>query len=218
MSNTYTLAQLRTRCDQRADMEDSDFISDSEQLSYINASYAELYDILVASFQDYYLTSSTFTISSGNTETLPSDFYKLRGLDKQIGADWYALKKFNFFNRNEYNNSLLRRRVSADVRYRIQGSTLYIEPEANANGNYKLWYIPVFTPLSAESDTIDGLNGWEEYIVIDVARKMLAKEESSTAHLDGEKAMMLKRIEDMAAERDSGEPETITNTNTYDWF
>ena len=220
MANTQTLAQIRTRCDERADMEDSDFISPSEQLSYINASYAELYDLLVSRFEDYYTTSSTFTISSGNTQSLPTDFYKMRGLDyKQDANNWLTVRKFNFANRNQLNNR--RVRVSDRlVEYRILGNTLTIEPEDNATGDYKLWYTPIYTPLSAESDTVDGVNGWEEYIVIDVAIKMLAKEESSVTHLEREKAAMLQRIEEMAQNRDSGAPESITDTSCIgdDWL
>lgn len=213
MSNTVTLSQLRTRCRERADMENSEFISDSELNSYINGSFAELYDLLVSKFEDYYTTSTTFTIASGNTESLPSDFYKLRGVDFKIDANnWITVRKFNFAERNVLNNSL-RRVGNRQLQYRIVGSTLYIEPEDNAPGDYKLWYTPIYTPLSSDSDTVDGVNGWEEYIVIDAAIKMLAKEESSTTGLEREKAAMTRRIEAMAQNRDSGEPESITDTS-----
>lgn len=219
MANTATLAQLRTRCRERADMENSTFISSTELLSYINASYAELYDILVGKFEDYYVTTSTHTIASGaNTITLPTDFYKLRGLDYKIDANnWITVGKFNFAHRNVINRSVARARVGIrEVQYRLIGQDLVIEPEDNASGDYKLWYTPVYTPLSAESDTVDGVNGWEEYIVIDVAIKMLAKEESSTTHLEKEKDSMMKRIEVMSQNRDYDQPESITDTSYMD--
>ena len=219
MSNTVTLAELRVRCRQRSNMEKSPFISEPELNAYINSSFAELYDLLVSKFEDYYTTTSTFTISSGNTEALPSDFYKLRGVDFQLDANnWVSVKKFVFAKRNTINRTL-RSDSANEIQYRIVGSNLHIEPSDNATGNYQLWYTPVYTPLSADTDTVDGVNGWEEYIVIDVAAKMLAKEESSTTHLDNEKAAMHARIDNMAQNRDSGQPESITDTDgLYDFY
>lgn len=219
MANITTLAQLRTRCRERADQENSEFISSSELLSYINASYAELYDILVGKFEDYYTTKTTTTIASGSsTITLPSDFYKLRGIDYQLDTNtWVAVGKFNFNERNTLNRSIVRRGAGfRETQYRIIGDEIQIEPEDSADGTYRLWYTTLPTLLAAETDTVNGVNGWEEYIVIDVAIKMMAKEESSTAHLEREKAAMLDRIEAMAANRDSGQPETISDTsNTF---
>lgn len=217
MANNITLLQLKTRCRERSDMEDSEFVSDSELLSYINASYAELYDILVSKFEDYYTISSLFTIASGNTQVLPTNFYKLRGLDFKLDANnWINVSKFNFAHRNILSRSTSRSR-NRQAQYRVVGSNLMIEPESNAPGDYRIWYTPVYTPLAADSDLVDGLNGFEEYIVIDVAIKMLAKEESSATHLEREKDAMTKRIEVMSQNRDSDQPEKITETDFSDY-
>ena len=42
-----TLADLRNRARRRSDMVSSQFVSDTELLDFINASYAELYDLLM---------------------------------------------------------------------------------------------------------------------------------------------------------------------------
>lgn len=216
MANTITLADLRTRCRERADMENSNFISPTELLSYINMSYAELYDLLVSRFEDYYLLDTELTIASGaSTVSLPTDFYKLRGVDYQINSnEWIAVPKFNFNNRN-IRTSNVSRLTSGQFTYayRITGDDLRITPSDSANGTYRLWYIPIFTPLASESDTVNGVNGWEEYIIIDTAIKMLAKEESSTTHLEREKVAMLERIENMAQNRDVDQPEVISDVN-----
>ena len=216
--STVALSSLRSRCREMSDMVDSDFVSDTELLSYINSSYAELYDILVGKFEDYHVTSSTFTISSGNSNALPTDFYKLRGLDFQLDSNsWISLKKFNFNKRNLLNRSVVYNTgLANEVQYRILGNTIYLEPEDNALGNYKIWYIPTYTALVSESDTVDGVNGWEEYIVVDTAIKMLAKEESSITHLTAQKNNLLKRIETMSQNRDYDQPEQITDSDESD--
>jgi hypothetical protein len=218
--SAITLEDLMTRCRERADMVDSEFIEDDELITYINASYTELYDILVSKFEDYYtLPPDDFTISSGNTYDLPSDFYKLRGIDKSLGGSSYMnLRKFNFNERNQDSTYRTIRRVPT-VSYRIVGDKVYFEPAAQATGDYRLWYIPAVTLLVDESDTVNGVNGWEEYIVIDTAIKMLSKEESSTSHLETAKESMLRRIDSMAMNRDSDQPERITDNRArrYDY-
>jgi hypothetical protein len=93
-------------------------------------------------------------------------------------------------------------------------------PTDSATGTYRLWYVPVYTPLVSDSDTIDGVNGWEEYVIVDAAIKMLAKEESSTTHLDQQKQALIDRVEQMAQNRDMDQPEVIADVTAIhrsDW-
>ena len=214
-----SLTTLITRVRQRADMENTKFVTDTEITTFINASYKELYGILVQKFEDYNVTSSTFTISSGNTSALPSDFFKLIGLDMSIGGRYVPLRKFNFNERNRTGVGY--RSARPIVTYRILGSNFYLAPESQALGSYKAWYVPTVTELSAGSDELSGVNGWEEYVVIDAAIKCLVKEESDITPLQLAKTAMLKRIEEEAQNRDAGTPERITDVTYADdeeWY
>lgn len=221
MANTVTLADIKTQARQRADMENSEFISDSELLSYINSSYAELYDLIVSRFEDYYVESTELTITSGNsTITLPSDFYKLKGLDRKYGSstEYCTVERFDWKSRNQRNSSVARSSLGvSNTSYRIVKDEIRILPEADAPGTYRLWYIPTFTRLSDDADTVDGVNGWEEYIVIDAAIKMMQKEESDVSVLAAQKNMIVKRVEDMAQQRDADMPETISDVQSLGW-
>lgn len=214
-----TLESLREQVRQRADMVNSEFVSDSELNQYISDSYAELYDLLVLKFEDYYLTESTFTVASGaESYTLPTDFYKLRGVDKDLGSgDYVELRPFNFIDRNKdpvyeaYNGV-------CSVRYRILGSTLRFTPADQAPGDYRLWYVPRFTALTTDASTVDGVNGWEVYIVTDAAIKCLQKEESDVSVLMALKADLRARIEAAGAERDAGYPDRIVDVYNRNGF
>lgn len=227
MANTKTLLQLRTQIRNRVNMEDSEFLTDSELNDMINASYSELYDILVSRFEDYYTTTTTTTISSGNSSfAVPSDFYKLRGVDRAVGGstDYYDVPKFNFNERNWRNNQVTRlRHGQLNVNYRLIGNNVEILPLNQAAGNYRLWYVPTYTALSSDTDTIDGVNGFEEYIVVDVCIKALEKEESNTATFERQKKALMTRIEEMASLRDINQPEKITDVDSgfdfeIDWI
>ena len=77
------LEQLRVACRQRADMVNSTFITDAELNSYINASYFELYDLLVQKYgNDYYVQEYYFNLVGNQSRyDLPEDFFKLLGVD-----------------------------------------------------------------------------------------------------------------------------------------
>src|SRR4051812_1551341 len=105
---TATLLELRTKSRQRSDMENSEFVSDSELTGYINSSIAELHDILAQAYgTDYFVIPYEFSTTSGEDEyELPEDFYKLHGVDAAVnGTDFINLKRFNFNERN--NNSTM---------------------------------------------------------------------------------------------------------------
>jgi hypothetical protein len=209
-------------------MVNSQFISDSELLDYINASYAELYDLLIQTYEDYYITGPTqFTLTSGDegVYALPSDFYKLRGLDYQYGGDWVELYPYDWNRRNAWNRTLNRVYTGETERsYRMVGTNLRIEPDDDADGTYRIWYAPAYTALSSDTDNIDSMisrNNWEEYLIIDAAIKMLAKEESDTRALERQKADIKRRIESAAGDRDMDQPERISDIRDIrgeDWF
>ena len=212
---SVTLLSLRTQARQRADQVNSTFIADAELTGYVNNSLAELYDLLVSRYEGYYiLPPVTFTIASGAyTYTLPSDFYKLKGLDRNLSGDeWYSIQAFNFQERNQLARPITRTILgSSDLAYRILGSKIYFVPTALAPWTYRIWYIPQYTPLVADGDTADCVNGWEEYIVLDAAIKMMIKEESDVSALFMLKQALIERIEAMADNQDIGRPERISD-------
>jgi len=61
----------------------------------------------------------------------------------------------------------------------------------------------------------DGINGYEDFIVVDVARKMLDKEESDSRHLVAEKVRIIGELEQISRNRDTGEPEKITDVDPF---
>lgn len=215
-----TLSTIRTRARQQADMENSQFISDTELNYMINSSYHELYELVVGLYEDYFVTSTTFSLTSGDAGvySLPATFYKLKGVDYLEGSDYITIYPFNWNNRNQRRRAMRSGWTNrSELGYRLVGANLHIEPDDDAVGSYKLWYIPSITELSADGDTIDTVltrTGWDEYIVVDAARKMLLKEESNTNALDAAKANIIRRITNAATNRDADQPMNIGDVRT----
>ena len=208
-----TLANLRSRILERVNMENSSFVSTTELNALINIEAAELHDLVVSSHEDNFTASTTFTISTGNTYELASitnpSFYKLRGLDKDSGNGVYEeVKKFSFNNRNRKASNAFQINTT-DVRFRIIGSKLYLTPDDGATGNYRLWYIPAFTDLSADGDTLSYAENWYEYVIAGVGAKLLAKEESDISAPLRDKEAIKVRIKQQASQDASGPDKMI---------
>ena len=208
-----TLLEIRTQARQRADMENSKFVSDSELNSYVNNSIAELHDLLCeANGSDYYVTSVETALADGSTTMdLPEDFYILKGVDIKILNDEYiTIKRFNFNERNRYNElGAWDLAGVSNVRYRIVGDKVHFSPEPDRNTTVRLWYVPVATKLVADADELKDLNAFSEYVIVDAAIKMMQKEESDVSVLYAQKQALEKRIRDSAQSRDSGSPQSI---------
>jgi len=214
---SISVETLRSRARQRADMNNRNFVESDEWIQLIDVGYKELYDILVARFEDWYTIPLEITIPQGSASyPLPADFYKLRGIDRSASGnpaadDFYPLSPFNFETRNNKGYLVRRRGFGDAVQYRIMQNNLIFSPADQSGGTYRLWYVPRATTLTAATDTIDGVNGWEEYIVLVAAIKALTKEESDVSVLMGEKQAMYQRIEFMAQNRDAGMTERVSD-------
>ncbi len=140
MTDFVALNTLRDEARQRADQVNSEFVTDAELNGYLNNSWSELYDILVSKYQDdYFLTSTSITVTSGTSSySLPSDFYKARGVDLNINDNQNTpLQRYTFADLTR--DSLVR--YARDVKYRIQANNIVFAPSPS-NNTATLWYIP----------------------------------------------------------------------------
>lgn len=209
MALDVTLAYLKEQVRARADQQNSQFIQDAELTNYINGSVSSLYDLLVETAEDYYMASQVIPIIQGTNEySLPTNFYKVLGVDYLVNNKPVPMSRFNFRDRHLYNYLDARPEI---VRYAIWGSLLVFKPVAPRIASVTLWYVPTVTKLVNDTDVLDGVNGWEEYAILDAAIKCMVKEESDPTALLAQQASVKERIKTMAKDRDQGEPRTTTD-------
>lgn len=223
MSTTMQLSDLRTAIRQRADMENSQFIQDTELNSYINQSYFELYDLLVQKYGDNYYVQTPYTfVTDGSSQfyNLPTDFYKLLGVDLALSTSldsWVTLRTFNFSERNRYAVPNFQSFYGVtNLRYRLNGSKLWLTPIAAGGQTIQVWYVPKLTTLALDTDTMDGISGWTEYVIVDCVIKCLQKEESDVTVPMAQKAALIARIEAAAENRDAGSPARVSDVMQSD--
>lgn len=230
-----TLAEIRTQAKQRADMVNSQFVTDAEWLAYINGSAAELYDLLIQKYGDNYEDATPYTFTAdGVLDRFPLPngigaepaFYKLLGVDMQATGTttgWMTLRPFTLSERNRVGILGVTAGARGVVpRYRLSGDDLWLNPKPVSGQVFRIFYAKRFLPLEDDEDELDGVSGWEELVIVDAARKALLKEESDTSGLEREKLALLARIEAAAENRDPGSAATVADVRprgfgTLEW-
>lgn len=209
-----TLAELKEQVLDRADMTGSGFITDTRVRDYVNSAGAELHQILVDSFENYFLKIDTFSLATDQEKyLLPNDYLKTKKLFIKEGDVRVVISSFNLdeFDRSEHYAVPLTYGDSRYLRYRIEGSFLYFTPTPRQGDSIEHWYTPQYKKLINDGDELNYSVpvGWDEYIIVTAAMKCLVKEESDTAPLAIEKQQLEQRIINAAANRDEGEPHRI---------
>lgn len=215
-----TLSELRTRARRLADAVGNEFFSDAEINDYINTGLGELHDLLVLKFEDYYVSSISFNLatdtSSYSLESIGlNNLYKLMGVDLSQGAETVRVPRYSFQERNTFKSSqaLYSDRGHTNHRYSLTGKSINFIPTPTSSDEVTLWYIPKYTKLVNDSDSVDDniASNWEDYAVYAAAIRMRQKEETSTTSIEREKEKINLRIEEAARNRDAGEPMGITD-------
>jgi hypothetical protein len=205
-----------------ADMRNSNFVDQSgtagsELIRYANIAYRDLYNIIIQTNNQYFTTSATINVVGGTeTYALPSNFYKLDGVDLQIDASqpkFLTLRPFMFAERNKFRSGLAFTAAPYGnvYKYLLVGNNIKFLPIPNQSSTVYLWYTPAPTVITAFTDTVEVIVGGDEYLSLTIAMAMLAKEESDTSALNGKRLEILQQLKNVLQVRDSGAPEYITD-------
>lgn len=203
---TVSLDTLRTRIRQRSDNEHtgSSFVTDTELTQLINTSYQELYGHLVRAGLHMNESVGTITADGSGTYQMPTDYYSILGVFRIEGGNKYRLARHSVRHRVGTGQT------GTATSYRIVGTDVELSPRP-LSGDYEIIYVPVPGELEDDDDLMDGVLGWEEYVVIDVAIKVLQKEESDVTTLLRERERLLLRIQEEAAAEEMTESWTVAD-------
>lgn len=223
MARSLSLVELRSTVLARADMESAELSTPAlftpvEVNEYINGSIAELYRQLALK-DDYYTTPYTFTTSSTESAyDLPDDFWLARSVVADTGE----------------TTTLKLRRFSADVIgtvangatwcvggrawYRVVGSEIHVHPRPGAAYPVTLWYVPAPPKLVGELDELDGVAGFEEFVILDAAVKCVMKEEGDISALVAQRELVRQRVLEDGSTRDASEPNYTQDVVGWDRY
>lgn len=225
------LSTLRTRVSRAADIEGATARFPVAELNdYINESLVELYDCIRSTYgEDYY--RKVYTFATGNapagggsvsTYPLPPDFLAIISVDVPLGGNLVLtarpymenernLFKFFPFGAWTMNQPIWYRLTGAPSSSGSSAQTISFIPSPTGAYNVNVNYVPTPTILNADTDTFDGVAGWEQYAVLDAAMKCALKDQDYDLlnALSGQKNAMLQRIMTMAGEHNGGAAERV---------
>ena len=211
MAESILVSELQTICRDRTDQQNSTFITDAELLRYINTSYKELYNKLINANSTYFMAEDTINIvSNQESYALPTDFYKVQGVDILVGSYKLTAKPYTFENRNRHN--FLCMSIIRALRYIIQGDTIRFVPIPSQTATATLFYIPLPQTVSDGTETLNTVNGGYQFIIADVCRRIAIKaEDTNVGDFLMEKQQAIADIMNNFAIRDEGMPLTVTD-------
>ena len=95
-----------------------------------------------------------------------------------------------------------------DATYRIMGTKIYFAPTPSWTGSVRLWYLPAPVSLSSDNTTVDGISGFEEYIVLHALLQYCGKAEEDPT-LFASQLGTLKQAMVVSLNRDNHEPDRV---------
>lgn len=235
MAYPVSLAQLRTRALQKADVDASvldvggnGWLSKTEVDDLVVESAARFYDISLDIVGPEVFSKETYVDFGPNIQPppvrLPDDFYRLVSVHIcDQSANPYGPKPFANFVPMEpvveqggmmtellntepcdgpffYQIRKVRDPSQPDLSERLE-----VWPYPTRDRFVHIRYVPVLDRNNAEGDATryDGIAGWDQWVVLDVAIAILQKEESDTGALERERDRVESRMRSKSGKTNS---------------
>ena len=189
-------------------MENSTF-PDAELVDQINASNRRLLGIISSAglAENFFMERITGT-TLGGAIVLPTDVFQVVGIDTKVGGFWMELLVLQWQDRNLYEGVA----ATNNTRYHYVlngfGTTspsalLYPSPPDGVA--YQVFIIKEPVVLALPGDKVAYPNGWEDWIVYDVAVQLLDKEDSDSRPAQVKRQRIETEITNQAQMLDRGE-------------
>ena len=192
MSRTVTLSQLRDDVSTQADIVGAVGAtarhSPTMMNRYINQAIQRFREKLSSQGAPRFLVSTTGTLTAGLTSpyafsvldlsSASPGIVRVHGLDITVQQQIVKLIAVPFSQRSEYGTA-----TGIPCAYaQYDTSKLAILPAPASAYTYVCWYLPVLSDLVSDSDTWDGVSGWEQWITWDVVVRHLIRDQTSRSY------------------------------------
>ncbi len=229
-----TLATLRAKARERADLTGSTHITDTADSldGWINEGAQKLHDLYVQAYgEDYVEKSAALTTVANQTDyTLPTDFYRLLGIELPVNGEQKSLKKYNRAERNALSGQVVSLSQLSLPRYKLSKGVVRLLPAPRSILVGKFWYSPllqvtkgdasVINTLVDSTDTVNFENGAERYIIKYAARIAMSRGDRDVRDITVELVAEENALQALIEERDAAEPKQavdIENTDFDPW-
>lgn len=204
MGRTITLAELRQAILVRGGWEGSRDLTADVLNEFVNQAVVKVWRLLVRKGGDYCTQRATLTTTPGQqsvTVGWPTAFQKLRKLELLEGGEYTRLRPTTLDASHRFAQA-----TGRAYRYWIEGSALYLAPTPTVADTLRLFYIPYAERMVNDGDTFDGINGYEELVILLGKLQCEARQEMDTSETRADITEALTDIRADAEDRDNAEP------------
>lgn len=220
MSRTVTLATLRSRVRWRTDTEnETTRFSDANITDALNEGIAKLHSRIVrARGEGYYESSTTVNTAAGTeTYTLPATFFSLLKVFATIDGREYVFTPYEAVETDGLRDNVSWGTLT-EIQYRLRGGNISFRPVPNGVYPVTIVFAPASGLLVNTSDTLDGIDGLEEFAVCWAAKRiaMQQRDFALCGVLDGEMERAFQEIDGLCHARDAALPPRMLDVKRLD--
>jgi hypothetical protein len=210
VARNVTLTTLKSRVRWRTDTEnETTRFSDTNIVDAINEGLAKLHSRMVRARGESYLesTSTVSTVNGTESYALPASFLSLLKVYTTIDNREIVLTPYEFVETDGYTDTSSWSPL-VDLQYRLRGANISFRPIPDAAHTVTLVYAPASVLLVSGSDTVDGVDGLEEFAVAWAAKRIATQQRDFALCnvLDGEMERGLQEIDGLCHARDAAMP------------
>lgn len=193
----------RRRCDQV----ESDFRSPGDWFKLISAAWAKVYRRIIVKGGDEFLDYFDLATADG-TESydLRYDVWKPKGFFHVVSTT--EQRRMVLFNWDHIDRWVDKDAWSSStqIAYRLRGQKVVFRPVPAGVYTVRCWFYPPPAKIAGPGETIDGIAGFEEAVIVSAAR-MAAQEQGDmelAASLAAQEAIEIAAVDEEQAPRDAG--------------
>lgn len=174
----------------------------------IQKGWSELYELIADTWEGWWDKSGTIsTVADQDYVALPSDCWRVQGVDIADGNGWTELAQVGIGDRNKFGTG-----TGKPIAYRLSSRGLELFQTPGAVYSLRITYTPIVTPLTSAT-AIQFYNDWQEFVTESALLRLHTREGRDAKETyvklydpqDGLKA----RITRAATKRRAAEPEYL---------
>lgn len=212
MARTRTRLELRTALRVRADIVNSEHISNDSLNEMLNGSIAALHALCVEAGEDDFATSVAVATVAG-TATYTVELYKVRSVHI-LGSSGFRreLPRFTLAELPALQGDS-GAPYGEPVAYRMIGGKIMLAPTPQAVFSITIYGVNASADLASDVATLDGRDGWEEWVLWDCTAKCNIIEETDPRPAQAEREKVEARILAQMRRLDQAKPHRVKDVS-----
>lgn len=222
MARNVDLVTLRTRVRDRSDTEnETQRFTDARINDYVNEGIAQFHARVLRARGQGFAEVSTFITTSIGVEiyALPAQLLELVKVYTKIDGVERVLETYEEFDTNYMSDPGSWGLYRDPSHYRIIGDNISLRPTPSEVRIVNIKYIATAVKLVADSNTVDGIDGFEEFIVAWAAQRAAIKNRDweLKGTLDADIAAQIDQIEAVQPARNAAQAPRMQDVKPLGW-